>query len=1159
MDSIEVSLNIVSGLTTDQIKREAEEAIEQVPVMRLDLQKMILSYLLEYVKMIYKQALDKYPKDTQLSLQYQYFLTEHLHNCFMSINQSRLFDTTTLSTVEKLSYILNEAYQTKRLLKLLKDKKNFENGYKFKQYGIIYDDQQISKSSYQNGAIPDYMGEDQLDADHFIQVNFLSQFFYLGAQKLSFDVMDFWKALSDQSGDIDINKIQSNGNNVSERIFMVQKCFNKINNLAKYADYRLYQIYAIIQKLILSDNQAYDLYMNKMKSLITMQKLFKNNSMKFYSDTDLGMILVNSSLQDFGKIIVINQYLLKFLGYQTSEFKHQKIGILQPKLIRDNHESFVNRFISNGDTQLIHTLSNVFIVNKQGYVSPVQIYFGFHYSLMYAHTIIAFITPIYEMPLQRNGPKIQTSNIMFFLCDIHGEIFEMSESCHTILGVSNRYLSNNELRTDSDKLKMHDLIPDINFQKIREILPEENRHDSQNFEINCDINLDIISQLKSSEKSSIYRNRRGRAFALIMQERLGQGIVDMIVVAVKIQEETSQLGLGVINEQDVELEVENIDQSQDLRDQQNIQMRSQNESISSSNSYSHIEQDLIKQSLSGLGKQTPRSLKIIMQLMVLVFLIMVTISSINLFLVNQRSTQLDVEIQAFKFASQREGVNNRLRTILRSLSNMANGLEKTKFSFLSDDKYTTYNNRLSELTSEIKSIQKHLEQSSYEYSEDFRYMLDSENLLLQYLNEANQIVTSNHTLSFSVNLYTSRLLDISNLNQSQMKGNLSIQTLTPNKSKSYVPTDNERTFFFASENAKDAIRVQIRAAKDLYAYDITLHAEQSALSTQTTIIISICSILIVGIIVTPLLTRIVDRQYIALKFFISVHPETLVQLTQKCYQCLIEVNELLSLKSNNHSKHLTNGYGILANNETIPKSMRINDLSLSNISNEYSYSVNDYSRYQDKSISEMEELYIEPSTFKHQKQIRQNNEEEEIKLPYTDFPQDYDFASKIKPNTQYQSVKVQAFQKNYEMNKHSFNNNYDGFQLDDVNDKMKSWNNQQVPNIQKQFESQNDFQNQTKNIQSTENKLNTIEKIENKNDNEKQKQQQMTKEQIQKAYIDQFVAKLTIIKEAQFRRKIKVLVSCLVAVSLLSSYFIGSLFMSLEYSTQYLIQLKIQV
>ena len=52
---------------------------------------------------------------------------------------------------------------------------------------------------------------------------------------------------------------------------------------------------------------------------------------------------------------------------------------------------------------------------------------------------------------------------MFFLCDIHGEIFEMSESCYTLLGISNRYLSNNELRTDSDKLKMHDLIPDINF------------------------------------------------------------------------------------------------------------------------------------------------------------------------------------------------------------------------------------------------------------------------------------------------------------------------------------------------------------------------------------------------------------------------------------------------------------------------------------------------------------------------------------------------------------------------------------------------------------------------------------------------------------------------------------------------------------------------
>lgn len=74
----------------------------------------------------------------------------------------------------------------------------------------------------------------------------------------------------------------------------MQKYFHKINSLSKYADHKIFQSFAYVQKLLLNDNQAYELYMNKMKSLITMQKLFKNNSLKFYSDTDLGVLLVSA-------------------------------------------------------------------------------------------------------------------------------------------------------------------------------------------------------------------------------------------------------------------------------------------------------------------------------------------------------------------------------------------------------------------------------------------------------------------------------------------------------------------------------------------------------------------------------------------------------------------------------------------------------------------------------------------------------------------------------------------------------------------------------------------------------------------------------------------------------------------------------------------------
>jgi len=105
---------------------------------------------------------------------------------------------------------------------------------------------------------------------------------------------------------------------------------------------------------------------------------------------------------------------------------------------------------------------------------------------------------------------------MFFLCDGQGQINEVSENCKTLLNFSNKYLTNNELRTDSDKVRIQDLIPDVNINKMKDTLPPDLRLDPQIFEISCDINLDVVNYLLSSEKSAIYRNRRGRAFSVII-------------------------------------------------------------------------------------------------------------------------------------------------------------------------------------------------------------------------------------------------------------------------------------------------------------------------------------------------------------------------------------------------------------------------------------------------------------------------------------------------------------------------------------------------------------------------------------------------------------------------------------------------------------------
>ena len=58
---------------------------------------------------------------------------------------------------------------------------------------------------------------------------------------------------------------------------------------------------------------------------------------------------------------------------------------------------------------------------------------------------------------------------------------------------------------------------------------------------------------------------------------------------------------------------------------------------------------------------------------------MIAISCVNLFLLLDRTKQLNVELNCYKEAAQRESDNGRIRVIVRTISMMANGYEKTSF------------------------------------------------------------------------------------------------------------------------------------------------------------------------------------------------------------------------------------------------------------------------------------------------------------------------------------------------------------------------------------------------------------------------------------------------------------------------------------------------
>lgn len=141
-----------------------------------------------------------------------------------------------------------------------------------------------------------------------------------------------------------VDKILEAGNEVSEQIDNTYNIFQNLESAVKQKDHKIYFNFAIIQKQLLNDNQSHDLYLTKMKGILTMQKLLKNNYYKVNSDLDVGILLVFGQTGDFGKIIFANQVLQKFLGYSSIDFRHQRIGMIQPQIVKHWHPAIMKDF-----------------------------------------------------------------------------------------------------------------------------------------------------------------------------------------------------------------------------------------------------------------------------------------------------------------------------------------------------------------------------------------------------------------------------------------------------------------------------------------------------------------------------------------------------------------------------------------------------------------------------------------------------------------------------------------------------------------------------------------------------------------------------------------------------------------------------------------------
>ena len=119
------------------------------------------------------------------------------------------------------------------------------------------------------------------------------------------------------------------------------------------------------------------------------------------------------------------------------------------------------------------------------------------------------------------------------------------------------------------------------------------------------------------------------------------------------------------------------------------------------------------------------------------------------------------------------------------------------------DRWSSYNSKCLGIATNLKLYQEYLDTAKFDYSEDFLKVIN-EPFNLEFMNEDGTTYFEKHTMQFSMSLYSSRLVDFSNMNMTQNQGKLDIISfgITP---PGYIPKFEERIEYFLDINGLNVL------------------------------------------------------------------------------------------------------------------------------------------------------------------------------------------------------------------------------------------------------------------------------------------------------------------------------------------------------------------
>ena len=134
---------------------------------------------------------------------------------------------------------------------------------------------------------------------------------------------------------------------------------------------------AFLGDVMNNENEAYEINQKVrayLESSNNMHKLNYMNEDKFFGyNTGTVIITITVTPRDIGNIVNVNYEAKKLLGYRHKDLKGKNVRILMPKLLTDNHDSFLQNYFETAKAKILEQQRVVIAKDKDGYIIPSYI------------------------------------------------------------------------------------------------------------------------------------------------------------------------------------------------------------------------------------------------------------------------------------------------------------------------------------------------------------------------------------------------------------------------------------------------------------------------------------------------------------------------------------------------------------------------------------------------------------------------------------------------------------------------------------------------------------------------------------------------------------------------------------------------------------------